>query len=445
MTKNLESSDLHQHYATHLGNVTKDNQVIATGDIRNTAGVLVAAKNTRINQQIAEKIARHKLLIPLEQQIALEKTCKVEQELFALPSHPEVKVLIENGVGVEQFQNHGKALKYYPLLLQKLTVLKASYPEIYKKAVMGAYVALLISLERNLDVKTSSNIFIATLVRDIGLLHIEPKIVMGTGVLSAQDWLMLQGHVSIGYHYVRLENNIPNVIPRAIFEHHERCDGFGYPKQKFEHQLSLEGQVVAFADSFIGMFYKYIFALKYPFKALLPIMQFNAGAHGIENTDACIRLFGKLVKSYKRIHSNQELAVLSAKIPLRHKHINEWFVQAEILNAGLSSVYSGAAIVRSTERISWLRRLLTRSGIDDNRFVNWLKEVDFQSISDKEVEEIEQYALMLNEMSWHLNELRKVFSLIITHLQGPEEQVSEYKDIYRILKAMMGHFKADLL
>src|SRR3569623_1739779 len=60
------------HYAEHLAEVNKETDVVATEDIYNKHGVLVARRGARIDHGAAKRLAQHKLLRPIEEQVELK-------------------------------------------------------------------------------------------------------------------------------------------------------------------------------------------------------------------------------------------------------------------------------------------------------------------------------------------------------------------------------------
>src|SRR3569833_2767210 len=71
------------HYAEHLAEVNKETDVVATEDIYNKSGVLVARRGARIDHGAAKRLAQHKLLRPIEEQVEL-KDSLVFRFLFVL-------------------------------------------------------------------------------------------------------------------------------------------------------------------------------------------------------------------------------------------------------------------------------------------------------------------------------------------------------------------------
>src|SRR3569832_2512195 len=60
------------HYAEHLAEVNKEPDVVATEDIYNKSGVLVARRGARIDHGAAKRLVQHKLLRPIEEQVELK-------------------------------------------------------------------------------------------------------------------------------------------------------------------------------------------------------------------------------------------------------------------------------------------------------------------------------------------------------------------------------------
>jgi len=335
----MNNSADRDYYTDNLVEVNKSNAVIASENIYNAKGALLVPKGAQIQPEVAQRIISHKLAKPIEDSISLAKSVDglhLPQHFSQMPTHPEVIELFQTKLSIDILANESARLDHYPLLNQKLTVLSERFPEIYKKTVFGAYLSLLLCQERGFDDTKTHHCFIASLARDLGLLHINPEIVLETGDISGTDWRLLQGHVAISYHILTLIPNIPEKVMTAVLEHHERTDGFGYPRHKIEADLSEEGQVVAFADMVIALFYKYIFGLGYSLQALVPVIQVNAGIHMHENSQAALRLFKTLVKPMKQRHSQKELPQLVARLAKCHPMIDKLFNDAVVFNSDLS-------------------------------------------------------------------------------------------------------------
>ena len=239
-------------YAEHLSEVNEKNRVIATEDIYNHRGVLVAHQGREIDIKVTAQIARHKLTKPLASVVAIENIINAES-LFS-----EIKLVLTRFTDLQQAHNTFNLddgirsaccyFESYTILLQKITVMSIQLPKLFERSIVGAWLAFVISKNMGSSDVNNEVAFIAGLSRDIGFLHIDPKIVKNTTGLTEDQWRSIQGHVPISKILLEAIPDLPNDIAVAVGQHHERCDGAGYPKAESGNNLNLLGQVVAMAD-----------------------------------------------------------------------------------------------------------------------------------------------------------------------------------------------------
>ncbi|TYC84236.1 diguanylate cyclase [Acetobacterium wieringae] len=109
-----------------------------------------------------------------------------------------------------------------------------------------------IGLRMKLDQDEINQIRTAGLIHDIGKMGIDEKILNKTGALSDEEWQEIKRHPEIGYRILSSVNEFSEMA-NCILEHHERWDGHGYPKGLKGEEISLQGRIVAVADSFDAM------------------------------------------------------------------------------------------------------------------------------------------------------------------------------------------------
>ena len=69
----------------------------------------------------------------------------------------------------------------------------------------------------------------AGLLHDIGKSQIPLEILDKPGELTAKEFAVIKGHPTIGYEYLRTQDDVPLTILNAVRYHHEYLDGSGYP------------------------------------------------------------------------------------------------------------------------------------------------------------------------------------------------------------------------
>ncbi len=126
-------------------------------------------------------------------------------------------------------------------------------PAELEKGLCCAWLSSLILRRLGFDTETVYMAFLAGLAHDIGLMHINPAILSKKSDFSGPEWRANQSHVVVGKIFLESTPGIQPRMARAALEHHERCDGSGYPAGKTDEQLDVLGQVVGMAHSIQSM------------------------------------------------------------------------------------------------------------------------------------------------------------------------------------------------
>jgi diguanylate cyclase (GGDEF)-like protein/PAS domain S-box-containing protein len=87
---------------------------------------------------------------------------------------------------------------------------------------------------------------------DIGKVGIPDSILLKPGKLSTEEFEMMKRHCEIGN---RIAANVPDLEPIAnwILEHHEWCNGKGYPLGTKSEDIPIECRILAIADAYDAM------------------------------------------------------------------------------------------------------------------------------------------------------------------------------------------------
>jgi HD-GYP domain-containing protein (c-di-GMP phosphodiesterase class II) len=93
---------------------------------------------------------------------------------------------------------------------------------------------------------------IAGLMHDIGKIGIGDSILNNPDLLNKEEWRDIRRHSEIGYRILSSANEFSEIAD-YILEHHERWDGFGYPKGLKGDQISIQARIIGIADSYDSM------------------------------------------------------------------------------------------------------------------------------------------------------------------------------------------------
>jgi putative nucleotidyltransferase with HDIG domain len=95
----------------------------------------------------------------------------------------------------------------------------------------------------------SLKIGLAAFFHDIGKMNIHDAILQKASSLSRQEYEIIKNHPAYGAEIVSQFKLINNVIP-ALYHHHERLDGKGYPDGLRGNAIPLGARIIAIADAF---------------------------------------------------------------------------------------------------------------------------------------------------------------------------------------------------
>ncbi|MGF6273612.1 putative two-component system response regulator [Massilia sp. UYP11] len=88
-------------------------------------------------------------------------------------------------------------------------------------------------------------------MHDVGKIGIPDRILQKPGPLDAEEWKIMQGHVTIGAEIIGEHAGGMLALARQIaLTHHEKYDGSGYPYGLAGEDIPLVGRIVAIADVF---------------------------------------------------------------------------------------------------------------------------------------------------------------------------------------------------
>jgi putative nucleotidyltransferase with HDIG domain len=88
------------------------------------------------------------------------------------------------------------------------------------------------------------------LLHDIGKNRVPRSVLDKPAALDATEWQVMRTHAKSGYDMVVRAQGFPPSYAHVIAEHHERCDGSGYPAGRCASGIALDSQLVGIVDAF---------------------------------------------------------------------------------------------------------------------------------------------------------------------------------------------------
>jgi len=104
-----------------------------------------------------------------------------------------------------------------------------------------------IAKKMNLDNDTIETVRVIGYIHDIGKIVIPAEILSKPGKLSEIEYMLLKTHSQGGYDMLK-NADLPPIIAEAVYQHHERFNGSGYPLGLTGDQLKVESKILMVAD-----------------------------------------------------------------------------------------------------------------------------------------------------------------------------------------------------
>ena len=266
----LEADASYLKQFTELGELE---DIVATEDICNAAGVKLLSRGAHINRRVRNQLIQHKLLKPIDHSAEV-KNAVGHAELIAdaqslMKRDSEMGLLLRTLRQPEFVTKCVHRIYLDPVISNKLTVARQLNRNVLLHSLRVAMAATLVGEQLGLSEHELEILATAGLLHDIGELHVDVGQLKPDQPLRPEHWRQLRAHPIIGASVLDQLPGYEQAVSRAILEHHERLDGSGYPHGRSGKQLSRIGRILAFVDLVIGA------AQKFPLTHVFTIIKTN--------------------------------------------------------------------------------------------------------------------------------------------------------------------------
>jgi HD-GYP domain-containing protein (c-di-GMP phosphodiesterase class II) len=318
-------------YADYLALLSATNPVVAVEDIYSQAGEVLLARSTVLDKNNIAGLKNKTLSRPLAKSIQIETLLSagdlLQHLLDTVRSTEYFQSLAERKHPLSSLEPVCAMLSRLPLVQQMLTVMAAQMNDLYQRTLCVSLWSLYIAQEMRLPAEDAGTVFWAAITHDVGMLHLEPQILAKADELTASEWLYLHSHVEISNQILA---DIPGLSPAlliAVSEHHERCDGTGYPYAKVESELSILGQVLAVADAIVGIYFNRFKARGRRWREVIPVLEMNRTAYLYRSCDIVTAMILRSELPLPNVVSGGGVPEFAERMLQQNLHLQHWFMQ----------------------------------------------------------------------------------------------------------------------
>lgn len=121
---------------------------------------------------------------------------------------------------------------------------------IYNHSVNVTLYSLALANHLGMDIDGVTDLGLAALFHDIGKTRVDKSILEKPGKLTDEEMHLVRMHPEWGLQIVKGPPGLPDAIRRVVHEHHERCDGKGYPQGLVKDEIHPFARIVAIINIF---------------------------------------------------------------------------------------------------------------------------------------------------------------------------------------------------
>jgi HD-GYP domain-containing protein (c-di-GMP phosphodiesterase class II) len=231
-------------------------RITASRDIVDVHGALLVATGVHLQVEHFDALAGAKLKNTIESSLRVEDpvdTAIIVQTARRIigTSVPVSRIL--RAAGATSPLELIESMTFGDPMRMLLTLVDHDGPHALEHAVSVCLLSLGMAATLRLPVEEQKAAGLAGLLHDIGELYIAPAWLEPGKRLAPHEWAQLVIHPRLGQMLVGELADYPPSVARAIAEHHERCDGTGYPRQAPGKRISATGQAVLVAEMIAGV------------------------------------------------------------------------------------------------------------------------------------------------------------------------------------------------
>ena len=180
-------------------------------------------------------------------------------------------------------------------IVAKLNEYSQVHDYIYHHAIAMGMIAGVLAQKLGFEKGQIIQIATTCLLADCGMAKIDSRLLEKKASLTQHEFNEVKKHTLYSYQMCKDTPLLKPEMKLAIFQHHERLDGSGYPKGERMDSITLISQIIAVADIYHAMTSERVYRSKVsPFKVMEMIREDEFGKFNIQVVQALFSIVGDL-------------------------------------------------------------------------------------------------------------------------------------------------------
>lgn len=319
------------------------------------------------------------------------------------------------------------AIEPFPALQQHLRLLSLELPKTYSRTLYCALLSLLLAKEMRLTATDVNNIFLASLGHDLGMLMVNPLVLNKPEKLDAEDWRQIQQHLPASVVMLQRMSGFPDAAIQSVLEHHERCDGTGYPSAKVESEISLLGQILGLTDSLAAIYFNRFKHEGRSLRDAAAIIQLNQQAYLHRSFELISAILIRGEMPVKNVIANDNSAEYISQLNQKNQFLFQWFQLLSDCLLGLGFRHGDRQLHGLQNVIIHLATSVRGGGLFEGASLRI--ESSTPADIDELAKQLESTGVMQQELLFHLQRLSRMIQI---YLDSDEKKDSEIENKLRV-------------
>lgn len=402
-------------YDFYLAQLSVTNPVTVAKNVYTSDGNLLLSVGDAITHKVLRSLGSITLVEPLSRCVHVQQVMNSSDFLQHLVNTIRdtefFQSLEERKYPLDSLRPVSEMLELFPLVQQRLTVMAEQMNNLFRRTLSVGLWSIFIAQEMRLPLEETQRIFWAAIAHDFGMMHIPPNI-LAKEELNGTEWQILQNHVEISCQILSEIPGFPETAIIAVSEHHERCDGTGYPLGKVESEISLHGQILALADSMVGIYYNRFKPHGRRWREVVAVLELNRAAYLYRGCEIVSAMIFRSEIPLDNVVEGSEVSEFAERMLEQNVQLQRWFSELSVVLTDVGYTHGDRNLHRLQNVVLHIASTFKGSLLFEVDLRESLQSIAAQrGISINKI--VEEALLRQQEMNFHLHRLTHMLQVYL--------------------------------